>query len=189
MSRGFVAAIAAAAVLGLGAGAGAAYVTTPRATANAAGLPAAAAGTVEKVDPNTATVKTANGSSIEVPLASATIQKQEKATLADLEVGDAVLGRGRADAQGVVKLQTLQVLASARGGGQRGAGSVAGTIQKIDGQTLTLATNNGGTTTATLAADTRVERVVATTPADLKPGQSVAVARGQTGAVVTITSG
>ncbi len=191
--------------------------------------PGGNAGTIEKVDGDLATVRTNNGSSVEVQLAGATIQRQVKAAVDELKVGDAVVGRGQPDAQGVVKLQTLQVLPPGRGpggrggangpgqeqatggpgrqpgaggggqaqatGAQRGQGAgfggggfVGGSIAKIDGRTLTLTTPNGNSTTATLADDAQIERVVPAAASDLKPGTAVAVNRGQGGTVVTITS-
>jgi len=191
--------------------------------------PGGNAGTVEKVDGDVATVRTNSGSSVEVQLTGATIQRQVKASVGDLKVGDVVVGRGQPDAQGVLKLQALQVLPPGRGPGGRGSangsgqeqatggqgrppgaggggqpqatgaqrgqgagfgggGFVGGSITKIDDRTLTLTAPNGGSTTATLADDAQIERVVPAAASDLKSGTAVAVNRGQGGTVVTITS-
>ena len=145
MTKSFAGVLVVTAVLGLAVGAGAGYLTlgrgataTPQAVAvaqaqtqgggaNGAGFTPGKPGgannnaTIEKVDGTTATVKTGNGS-VDVPLASATLQKQEKVAPTDLKVGDNVFGRGEPNAQGVVMLNNLQIVANLPGrGGQGGA--------------------------------------------------------------------
>jgi hypothetical protein len=221
MTRTLAGAMALAVVLGLATGAGAGYYTTSRPAASptpiavvAAGGPAGQGGgqlvvkpgggsgnnaTIEKVDGTTATVKTGNGSSVDVQLASATLQKQEKIAPADLKVGDNVVGRGEGG-EGSITVRNLQVLANAPRVGQGGPGQggnqprgfVVGSIAKIDGKTLMITPPNGGAVSATLADDAQIERVAPAQPADLKAGQTVALQRpqGGTGAtILTIVSG
>lgn len=229
MTRNLTAALAIAALLGLATGAGAGYYTTSRVAASptaavagggsgAGGGPGGQGGqlavkpggggnnaTIEKVDGTTATVKTQNGNTVDVQLASATIQKQEKVASSDLKVGDNVFGRGDAGADGKVTLRNLQIVANlprvGGGGGQGGPGGaggaqprglVAGSIAKIEGTALTIAPPSGEAISATLAEDAQIQRVAPAQPADLKAGQTVALQRpqGGTGAtVLTIVSG
>jgi hypothetical protein len=70
--------------------------------------------------------------------------------------------------------------AAGQGGGQAAAGGAGrggaiGVIEKVEGNTLTLRTQQG-TATVTLAADTSVMQTTAAQAADLKQGQTVTVA-------------
>jgi hypothetical protein len=231
MTKTFAGVLALTAVLGLAVGAGAGYVTTGRATAGATPQPVAAAAaqspaqvgapgkpggnnnaTIEKVDGTTATVKTGNGS-VDVQLANATLQKQEKVAQTDLKVGDNVFGRGEPNAEGVVALNNLQIVANLPGRGGQGGGNavvkpggggpqgggqgnqrgfVVGSIAKIDGKTLTINPPNGSAVTATLAEGVQIERIAPAQPADLKTGQTVALQRppgGNGTTILTIVSG
>jgi hypothetical protein len=70
------------------------------------------------------------------------------------------------------------------GAGQAGAAGrgnlLAGVIEKVEGNTLTIRTPQG-TSTVNLAADTEIRQTVPAQTADLKPGQTVTVT-GTTGA-------
>lgn len=65
--------------------------------------------------------------------------------------------------------------------GQPGAGFTAfgagtsGTVQKVDGSTVTIDTGNGATLQVALSADTTIEKTAAGTSADLKAGTRVTV--------------
>jgi hypothetical protein len=178
-------------------------------------------GTVEQVEPTRLTVRTDDGT-VDVPLSDTTVvQKLVKAAPSDLKVGDAVVGRGSADAQGQLRLTALQILPpggpaagpagaaataapasgtpagrppgalrkpGGAGGGAAGRGALAGTVARIDGATLVVATADGDVT-ATLAEDAEVRRLTAAERDEIKAGQPITVvgaAGGRT--VVTITA-
>jgi hypothetical protein len=137
MTKSFAGVLALTAVLGLALGAGAGYMTTSRPAATAAPQAVAVAeaqtpgkpggnnnATIEKVDGTTATVKTGSGS-VDVQLASATLQKQEKVAPTDLKVGDNVFGRGEPNAEGVVTLSNVQIVANLPGRGGPGGADAA----------------------------------------------------------------
>jgi hypothetical protein len=62
-------------------------------------------------------------------------------------------------------------------GGQAGGQgrNTAGVIEKVEGNTVTLRTQGGGTTTISLASDTEIRQTVPAQASDLKPGQTVVV--------------
>ena len=84
-------------------------------------------GTVEQVDASKLTVRT-EGGTVDVPLSETTVvQKLDKAAAADLKVGDLVVGRGSADAQGALHVSALQIMpAGTERGGAGGFGGAAG---------------------------------------------------------------
>jgi hypothetical protein len=90
-------------------------------------------GTVEQVDAGKLTVRTESGT-VDVPLSDETVvRKLVKATASELKVGDVVFGRGSADAQGALRLSTLQIMPAGEaaagpggGGGRAGQGGASG---------------------------------------------------------------
>ncbi len=73
---------------------------------------------------------------------------------------------------------------------QAGAGrAVAGTVERVDGRTITLAGPNNQSFRVTLSDQTSILKTVAGTPADLAPGVRLTVqAQGQPAADGTITA-
>jgi hypothetical protein len=83
---------------------------------------------------------------------------------------------------------------AAAGGTQTGGGAAAvrgaaGTVDRVEGQTLFLSGPNGQQTRVTLTDQTQIMKQAPGTPADLTPGSRVAVAaQGQPGADGAITA-
>jgi hypothetical protein len=104
-------------------------------------------------------------------------------------------GQGRQRGQGGAQVGGGAQGANGQGGGRQrgsqdgqGARPLFGSIQAIDGKTITLTGPNGATTTAVVADDAQIERSAPAAVADLKAGQTVSVATPPSGdAVVTIT--
>ncbi|HEY3109008.1 MAG TPA: hypothetical protein VGL23_09660 [Chloroflexota bacterium] len=160
MNRGWLAILALTAVVGAGAGAGAAGIVAqrgatpspvavaaaggagaaPGAAAGAAARPGgrgngATAGTVDKVDGTTLTVRTQSGT-IDVPLNEQTsLMRQTTVAASDLKVGDNVFGRGE-DVDGKLVVRQLQIVpAGSRGAALAGLGGGAGFGGSPAGQT------------------------------------------------------
>jgi hypothetical protein len=75
------------------------------------------------------------------------------------------------------------------GGGAAAARGTAGTVDRVEGQTLFLSGPNGQQTRVTLTDQTQIMKQASGTPADLTPGSRVAVAaQGQPGADGAITA-
>jgi hypothetical protein len=74
-------------------------------------------------------------------------------------------------------------------GGAAAARGAAGTVDRVEGQTLYLSGPNGQQTRVTLTDQTQIMKQAPGTPADLTPGSRVAVAaQGQPGADGAITA-
>jgi hypothetical protein len=67
------------------------------------------------------------------------------------------------------------------------ASTVTGTVQKIDGQTLTVAEQNGQTVTVTIGTNTRLRKAASAALADVTAGAQVTIV-GQTGSDGSITA-
>lgn len=67
------------------------------------------------------------------------------------------------------------------GGGRRGQNGANGTISKVDGNTITLTTQQGDTVTVNITADTPVLKSAAGSSADLKPGAHITVVGDRSG--------
>ncbi len=77
----------------------------------------------------------------------------------------------------------------AGGRGQGGGGGTAGSIDTVSGNTLTVRTQQGATTTVNLSADTRILTTAAATRDDLKPGSTVTVlGQPDAGGAITATT-
>lgn len=168
-------------------------------------------GTVESINGNTLTVKAQDGTTIKATVAATTTYTTNVAvTAADIKTGDDVTVIGQAAASGGVITATQVTVgsglaAAALGGagrpaivaGQGGTGGVGrtggaavqagsvtfvtGTVQKVEGNTLTVTGQDGTTSTVTLTADTRLTKVTAGSLSDVKPGAQVTII-GQAGA-------
>ncbi|NNJ10909.1 hypothetical protein EKD04_011255 [Chloroflexales bacterium ZM16-3] len=120
--------------------------------------------------------------------------------VAVLLVGGAAFFGGRQ--MGVVAGQDSRTAAqqqffAQRGGGQAGAGAqtpggrgqgVSGTVETIDGSTVSLKLNDGSTVKVSLAADGVVRHQVDGTIADIKVGERVVAIGTQSGDTLTASS-
>ncbi|MFL5733398.1 MAG: hypothetical protein ACJ78Q_09360 [Chloroflexia bacterium] len=75
------------------------------------------------------------------------------------------------------------------GAGRGGAGNrgAAGTITKVEGNTITMTDAQGKTVTVNIAGDTPITKTVAGTAADLKPGMTIVVVGTRSGDNVAAT--
>lgn len=159
-------------------------------------------GTVQTVDGKTITLAGA-GPRVIVSDTTSFI-KSSAITVADLKAGDEVTALGQQTADGSLAAQSLVVgpaLGNGRsagqsaagatgaaagnrsgGGGQGGAAlrSVTGTVQTVEGNTVTIATGDGQTVKVTIAAGARLRKSAPATLADVTAGEQITV-QGQSG--------
>jgi len=139
-----------------------------------------ARGTISKIEGTTLTVTTAQGSSVTVRLTDKTTYQQSMTiSLADVKTGDPVLVAGREQQDKSIAAVSITVsgaLGSEPGFGQ--ARSLTGTVQTIEGQTITMQTATGPIKVS-VGEQTQLRKVVAATQADLKAGDTVTIT-GQT---------
>jgi len=169
-------------------------------------------GTLAKIDGNTLTLTTSQGSvTVKIIADNTTIQNITAGTPADLHEGQYLIAMGSTDAGGTVTAASIMIRpqfqgapptfydgathsdnVSPRGGPPRSGGArrgASGTLSKIAGNTLTL-TNSQGTATLLIIADnTTIQNFTAATTADLHEGQILNVTGPQdAGGSVTATS-
>ncbi len=148
-------------------------------------LRGAAAGVVQQIDGKTMTIATQAGGTAKVTVSdTTTYQKSVAITLGEIRVGDAVTVVGQEGSDGVIVAQNVQVgvtMQQAAGARQIGGMRViSGTVQKVDGNTLTVAVAGGQTATVKTSGDTRLSKMEAATLADVKVGEQVTIL-GQAG--------
>lgn len=107
------------------------------------------------------------------------------ATGATAAGASATPGAGRTGGQGAIGATGG---AGAQGAGQfAGFGAVTGTIQKIDGNAITVAVEGGQPVKVIVTPDTRLRKVVSATLSDVKPGVQATIA-GTVGADGTVAA-
>ncbi len=191
-----------------GAAAQSASPSTTPAAGQAFGL--GTTGTVQSVNGNTITLTTQNGSPAKATVSdSTTYVKNATITVADIKVGDTVTVIGAAAADGSVSAQQVTVgavtqafggaaalggagrqgAAGGQGGAasQAGAAALSGSVQKAEGNTLTVAVTGGQPTKVLVSADTRLRKTETATLADVSAGSQVTIT-GQTGSDGSITA-
>ena len=165
------------------------------------GMPGApgTAGTVSAIDGSRFTVKTSSGDSVEVTTTGDTTVVAEKSgSVPDIHEGDRVVVFGDGSSSELaarhITAGNADLLPAAPGGGQggppgarqdmadggrgmpSGAGfPTVGVVKGVDGSTLKITTNDGGTVTVTTSSDTDVEILKASSVSDLKVGDEVRV--------------
>ncbi len=75
-----------------------------------------------------------------------------------------------------------------RGGGQFGRIAATGIVKSVDGNKITVTTQNGNTVTVTVDSQTRILKTVSATSSDLQAGVRIIVTSDQTGSNVTARS-
>lgn len=166
-------------------------------------------GTIEKVDAKSMTLQAQSGT-VQVALAeNTTYTKLETAAVADLKPDSSVLvmGQQEGDVLSATSVQLLGEGETPQAGGSPGPGMLAGQanqagpsgqngvrrsrvsgkVQSVDGQTLTVAGNDGTTTKVAIASTTTVQKSAAAAASDLKAGMNVTVV-GDTAADGTVTA-
>ena len=69
--------------------------------------------------------------------------------------------------------------------GQFGRGAATGTVKSVQGNTFQVTQRDGTTVTVTMDAQTQIQKTVAGTAADIKPGENITVLSDQTGTNIT----
>jgi len=162
----------------------------------------AVAGRVQQVENNSVTVQTQQGTATVRLTEQTRVEKTAAGTIADLQPGTQVVVQGQAQSSGEI---TASVITLATGGGQFGQGGqggqggfqakggqggqggfqgkggqgafIFGSVQKVEGDTLTIQTQQG-TTTVRITDQSRIEKTVAGALTDIQPGVQI-VAQGQ----------
>jgi hypothetical protein len=150
-----------------------------------------AGGTLAKIDGNTLTLTTTQGT-VTVNIGSdTTIQKTITGALSDLHEGEFLFVMGNPDASGSIPATSIQIQPQGwsppsappgNGGTSNQSGTRAprqrqgamGTLSKIDGNVLTLTTSQG-TAMVNVGPDTTIQETVTGTISDLQEGQSLSV--------------
>ncbi|MGD1119632.1 MAG: DUF5666 domain-containing protein [Dehalococcoidales bacterium] len=179
--------------------------TPPAATAPATNQPQRQGimGTLQSIDGNTLTLTNAQGTQVTVNLDSSTsIQKTVTGTLADLQQGDNLIVTGTADANGNITANTISVRPAGQGFTGRNPGGTftprrtpnpsatppaggsfgnftTGTLNAINGESLTLSTQQGNQITVTVTDATVIDKTVAGTTSDLQPGDTLMITETQ----------
>lgn len=155
-------------------------------------------GTVTKIDGSTLSVTAQDGSLITATLGSGTtVVKSSAIAIADVKAGDSVTVIGQAASDGSIAAQQVTVGAGGQspalarvggGAGRTGGGTAAGgfsavtgTVQQVDGNTLTISVANGSVEKATLGASTRLQKTSEASSKDITAGDQVIIT-GQAGA-------
>jgi len=158
-------------------------------------LRGAAAGVVQQIDGKTLTVATQAGATVKATVTDTTTYlKSVPIALSEIRAGDAVTVIGQDESDGAIAARTVQVGAAMQqaAAGARQTGTtriISGTVQKMDGSTLTVSAADGQAITVKISSDTRLGRIEAATLADVKVGEQVTI-MGQAGAdgVIAATS-
>ena len=133
-------------------------------------------GTLTKIDNNTLTLTTDQGPVTVNVGSDTTVGKITTGTLSDLHEGQSLTVTSTQDAKGnvitiiIIRPQDQGTLPTPPAGATRRG--VSGTITKIDGDTLTLTTDQGPVT-VNVSSDTTVGKITTGALSDLREGQSL----------------
>ncbi|MGD0351879.1 MAG: DUF5666 domain-containing protein [Dehalococcoidia bacterium] len=151
-----------------------------------------ASGTLTRIDSNTLTLTTSQGTVTVNIDSNTTIQKTITGALPDLQEGKSLFVMGNPDASGNISATSIQIQPqgwsspSAPPAGNRVPSNhsgtrnpeqrqgAMGTLSKIDGNILTLTTSQG-TATVSVDPDTTIQETVTGSISDLQEGQSLSV--------------
>jgi preprotein translocase subunit YajC len=161
-------------------------------------------GTVDRVNGRTITIKSPDGSTTTVELTGdAKIQKDAEGQISDLQKGVSITAFGKKSGDVVQTDQVhiggagMAMGASIISGGLAGPGGnpadgppqpVAGTVEDVQGQTLTVKGSDGSTTTVELSANVKVYKQTEAQPSDLAAGTTIMVQGTKNGDVFQATS-
>jgi hypothetical protein len=163
----------------------------------------ATVGTVEKIEGDVVTLNTSGGTVLVRVGNSTSIQKTCQGTLSDISSGDRITVAGQRNADGSIDANSISMTAGFAGqSGQSGQftppfgrgnatqlpgtsptipsgiGATMGTVEKIEGNVITLNTS-GGTVLVHVGNSTSIQKMCAGTLSDISSGERISVAGQQ----------
>lgn len=159
------------------------------------GMGPGVAGTVSAVNGDSLTVAGKNGTTYTVDITTATVMKSSgagtaptTATVGDIAVGDTIMAQGTVSGTSVTATNVMDgQFFGGPHGGPGGMGGVMGTVSAVNGTTITVTGQNGGTYTIDASSSTVNENGSTSSLSNVKVGDTVHVGGSITTASMTAT--
>ncbi|MDE1924680.1 MAG: hypothetical protein KGH79_00665 [Patescibacteria group bacterium] len=153
-------------------------------------------GTVSAVNGDSLTVAGKNGTTYTVDVTTATVMKSSGAgsapttvAISDIAVGDTIMAQGTVSGTSVTATNVMDgQFFGGPHGGPGGMGGVMGTVSAVNGTTITVTGQNGGTYTVDASSATVNENGSTSSLSNVKVGDTVRVGGSITTASMTATN-